>query len=603
MDSQNRFIRYRIQQPTYQTTRELRLYGKQGVSKKTLVHQNQAGGGDMKNTAHFQFWPKRVPHELLFPQVPMFEFVETSARRYPEHTAIVYYGTRISYRQLEDQMNRTAAMLAGLGVKKGDRVALYMQNTPHFVIALFGIMRANAVVVPINPMLTEREVLQLLKDSGAVVAITTADIYKRIYNVRGEGNLRNIIVGRYADYLPEIPELPVLAFLQNEPGVEESDDVLHWIPSLDSVNTSPPPVEVNNSDICLLPYTSGSTGIPKGCIHTHATVISNSVGSVVWHNMLANTTVLTTLPLFHVTGLTHSMVAPVYAGATIVMLTRWDREAAITAIEKYRCTTWTNITTMVVDLLNHPDIRKRDLSSLMLIGGGGAPLPEALGKKLHEITGLYYVEGYGMTETISQTHFNPPDRPKLQCIGIPDFGVDARIIDLETHAELGPREQGELVINGPEVMKGYWNRPEEDREVFMEIEGKRFLRTGDICTMDEEGYFYIVDRSKRMINAAGFKVWPTEVESVLYKHPAVSEVCVVSVPDPVRVENVKAVIVLKDEYKGKITETEIIDWAKQNMAAYRYPRLIEFVDSLPKSGTGKIQWRQLQEKEKNKAQP
>lgn len=556
----------------------------------------------MKNTAHFQFWPKRVPYDLLFPRVPLFEFLETSARRYPDHPAIIYYGRRIAYRELQDEVERTASTLAGMGVKKGDRVALYMQNTPHFVAGFFGILRTNAVVVPINPMLTEREVLQLLKDSGAVAAITTADIYERIYNVRDQCAVRDIIVGRYADYLPDDPELPVADAMKNEPETEEKDGVRPWVKSLENAGSGPPAAEAVHTDMCLLPYTSGSTGVPKGCVHTHDTVISNTVGSAVWHTMLSNSTVLTTLPLFHVTGLVHSLLAPIYSGSTIVMLTRWDREAAISAIEKYGCTHWTNITTMVIDILNHPDIRNRDLSSLMIIGGGGAPLPEAVGKKLYELTGLQYVEGYGMTETISQTHFNPPDRPKLQCIGIPDFGVDARIIDLDTLEVLGTDHQGELVVNGPEVMEGYWNRPEENEKVFIEIEGKQFLRTGDICTMDEEGYFYIVDRSKRMINAAGYKVWPTEVEGVLYGHPAVSEVCVVGVPDPVRVENVKAFVVLSSEYEGKTTEQEIIDWAKQNMAAYRYPRMVEFVDSLPKSGTGKIQWRQLQEKEKQKAE-
>ncbi|MFW5909069.1 MAG: long-chain-fatty-acid--CoA ligase [Desulfosalsimonas sp.] len=555
----------------------------------------------MKNTAHFQFWPERVPYELLFPQVPLFEFVETSARRYPDHPAIIYYGSRISYAEFADQVTRTAALLSGLGIKKGDRVALYMQNTPHFAVSFFGIMRANAVVVPVNPMLTDREVLQLLAHSGAVAAITTADICDRILNVRDESDVREVIVGRYADYLPDDPELPVPDPLKNEPEIKESQGVHPWAQSLQKTQGEPPEAEVSFKDMCLLPYTSGSTGVPKGCIHTHETVISNTVGSAVWHTMLANSMVLTTLPLFHVTGLVHSLLAPVYAGSTMAMLTRWDREAALGAIEKYGCTHWTNITTMVIDILNHPDIRNRDLSSLMIIGGGGAPLPEAVGNKLYELTGLQYVEGYGMTETISQTHFNPPDRPKLQCIGIPDFGVDARIIDLDTTEELGVNKQGELVINGPEVMEGYWNRPEENREVFIEIERKQFLRTGDICTMDEEGYFYIVDRSKRMINAAGYKVWPTEVEGVMYNHPAVSEVCVVGVPDPVRVENVKAFVVLNDEYKDKVKEEDIIEWAKQNMAAYRYPRMVEFVDSLPKSGTGKIQWRQLQQREKEKA--
>jgi fatty-acyl-CoA synthase len=304
---------------------------------------------------------------------------------------------------------------------------------------------------------------------------------------------------------------------------------------------------------------------------------------------------LSVLPFFHVTGLIHSMLAPLFAGATLVLLTRWDRGAALNAIEKYQVTHWVNISTMVVDLLSAPDVSGRDLSSLVVVGGGGAPLPEAIGRRLNELTGLSYVEGYGLTETISQTHFNPPDRPKMQCIGIPDFGVDARIIDVETQEQLGPNNSGELVINGPEVFQGYWNRPEDSKDAFIEIDGKRFFRTGDICSMDEEGYFFIVDRTKRMINAAGFKVWPAEVENSLYAHPAVLEACVVGVPDPVRVEEVRAYIVPKADYRDSISEKDIIDWSKKQMAAYKYPRQILFVDSLPKGATGKTLWRKVQE--------
>ncbi len=554
----------------------------------------------MKNTAHFAFWPKRVPRELVYPRVPVFEFLETSARRYPDSPAILYYGSVISYSRLLDEMHRMAVMLYGMGVKKGDRVALYLQNTPHFVVGFYSILRINAVVVPVNPMLNEREVLQLLADSGAVAAITTADLQHKLINVKEQSQLSNIIVGCYADYLPEKPELPVPEAMQADPQID-TENVLPWKRCLENTDADLPLPETGCEDMAMLPYTSGSTGVPKGCVHTHATIISNTVSSAVWHNMVAGNVMLATLPLFHVTGLVHSMLAPVYAGATMVMLTRWDRQAAVSAIEHYRCTHWTNITTMVVDILNDPDIGSRDLSSLMIIGGGGAPLPEAVGKKLFDLTGLQYVEGYGMTETISQTHFNPPDRPKLQCIGIPDFGVDARIIDLDTAGELGPEKQGELVINGPEVMEGYWNRPEENEKTFVSIDGKLFLRTGDICYMDKEGYFYIVDRSKRMINAAGYKVWPTEIEGVLYQHPAISEACVIGVCDPVRVENVKAFVVLAGGYEGRVSEQDIIDWAKQQMAAYRYPRMVEFVEQLPKSGTGKIQWRQLQDKERQKA--
>jgi len=553
----------------------------------------------MKNTLHFRFWPKRVPYELDYPQTPLFEFLETSARRYPDNPAVIYYGRRITYSRLQEDMEKTASALEGMGVRKGDRVALYLQNTPHFITAFFGILRANAVVVPVNPMLTERELLQIMEDSGAVAAVTTSDLYSKAAAIRKDCNLRHIIVGNYADYLPESPEIPVPDAMWESPEIR-GEDVHRWTDVLADAPAKPPKADTVVGDMAMLPYTSGSTGLPKGCIHTHFTIISNTISSAVWHNKLANSRVLATLPFFHVTGLVHSLLSPVYAGAASVVLTRWDREAAIEAIEKYRCTHWTNITTMVIDILNHPHIKNRDLSSLMIVGGGGAPLPEAIGKKLFEVTGLQYTEGYGMTETISQTHFNPPDRPKLQCIGIPDFGVDARIIDLDTTEELPPGEQGELIVAGPEIMEGYWNRPEENREVFLEIDGKRFLRTGDICRMDEEGYFYIIDRTKRMINAAGFKVWPTEVEGVLYRHPAISEVCVVGVPDPVRVENVKAFVVLSPDYTDPITEKDIIEWARQNMAAYRYPRIVEFTDSLPKSGTGKVQWRQLQQMEKEK---
>lgn len=550
------------------------------------------------NTVHYKYWPARMPHQLHYPRVPLYEFVETSARRYPDQEAIIYYGAGISYRELWDAAQSFAGAMVALGVGKGDRVALYLQNTPHFFIGFFGTLKAGGVVVPVNPMLTEEELKFILTDSGAKVVVTTSDIGSRVFNIKEKTFVREVVVGDYADYLPAEPALP-LPFPPH-PRLELPAGARGWLDLLGTYKGVKPELEIDTGDLAMLPYTSGSTGIPKGCMHTHATIIANVMSSAVWHNMVSSTTVLATLPFFHATGLVHSALAPIYAGGSVVLLTRWDREAAITAIEQYRCSVWTNITTMVIDLLNHPEITKRDLSSLMMVGGGGAPLPEAVGNKLYQLTGLKFVEGYGMTETISQTHFNPPDRPKMQCIGIPDFGVDARIIDLDTLEELSVGKEGELVICAPEVMLSYWNRPEETEEAFIEIEGKRFLRTGDICYMDEEGYYFVIDRSKRMINAAGFKVWPTEVEGVLYAHPAVAEACVVGVPDPVRVENVKAFVVLRKEYEGKLTGEEFIAWAKEKMAAYRYPRIIEFVAALPKSGTGKIQWRQLQQSEKER---
>jgi len=544
------------------------------------------------NRLHEPFWPNRLPKTLTYPEVPLFRLIETAAEFYPEKAAVNYYGQPLSYRRMVGEINSLAGALSAGGIQKGQRVAVYMQNTPHYIISFYAVMRANAVVVPVNPMNNEKELAFILKDAGASALITTTDLLPAAEAVGQSAGLKFIIAGRYSDYLPESPALPVPDPMLKAPACPET--CLEWN-ALMAKQSPAPDVTVGPDDMCLLPYTSGSTGKPKGCIHTHRTVMANLVSAYYWLTNTASSVHLSVLPFFHVTGLIHSMLAPLFAGATLVLLTRWDRIAALNAIEKYQVTHWVNISTMVVDLLSAPDISGRDLSSLVVVGGGGAPLPEAIGRRLNELTGLSYVEGYGLTETISQTHFNPPDRPKMQCIGIPDFGVDARIIDVETQEELGPNNSGELVINGPEVFQGYWNRPEDSKDAFIEIDGKRFFRTGDICTMDEEGYFFIVDRTKRMINAAGFKVWPAEVENSLYAHPAVLEACVVGVPDPVRVEEVRAYIVPKADYRDSISEKDIIDWSKKQMAAYKYPRQVLFVDSLPKGATGKTLWRKVQE--------
>ena len=279
----------------------------------------------------------------------------------------------------------------------------------------------------------------------------------------------------------------------------------------------------------------------------------------------------------------------------MIIMTRWDRDYAIKAMEHFKISHWINISTMLIDFLANPKLAEYDISSLELVGGGGATLPVAVGEKLRQWTGLDYVEGYGLSETMSHTHFNPPNRPKFQCLGIPAFGVDARIIDPATGAELGADEEGELVVHAPQLFKGYYNQEGRDKSQPYELGGQQFFRTGDIVRMDDEGYFYIVDRVKRMINAAGYKVWPTEVESILYKHPAIQQACVVRYPDEVRGETVKALIILNEEYKGKVTDDEIIEWSKTQMASYKYPRIIEFRDSFPTTSSGKILWRQLQE--------
>ena len=331
-------------------------------------------------------------------------------------------------------------------------------------------------------------------------------------------------------------------------------------------------------------------------MHTHATVLHNVIGSVRWKHVTADTVALATAPFFHVTGLVHSLLATVYAGGTVVIQQRWDPAAAADLIERYRISHWDQVPTMVIDLLSHPEAMKRDVSSLKWIFGGGAAMPEAIAQKLRDTCGVDYIEGYGLTETISQTHMNPPGRPKKQCLGIPVFDTEARIIDPVTFAVLPPGESGEIVVRGPQLLAGYWKKDVAFRESWIEVEGKPFFRTGDLGRMDEDGYYFISDRLKRMINAAGLKVWPAEVEAAMYQNPAIRECCIIASPDKRKGETVKAVIVLNPEAAGTTAE-DIIGWMRTRMAAYKVPRKIAFVDALPRTPSGKIQWRSLQERE------
>jgi len=349
-----------------------------------------------------------------------------------------------------------------------------------------------------------------------------------------------------------------------------------------------------------MPYTSGTTGKPKGCMHTHASVQATTVPYLHWRGAQAQSVVLCAMPMFHVTGMQAGMNAPIHIGATLVVLSRWDRDCAAMQIERAQVTNWSAITTMLVDFLSNPRLKEFDLSSLRVLGGGGAAMPEALARRLEDVIGLPFVEGYGLSETMAPTHINPPHRPKRQCGGIPFFNTDARVIDVETLAELPPGKVGEIIVHGPQVFKGYWKQPEATEQAFLPHDGKRFFRTGDLGYYDEEGYFFITDRLKRMINCSGYKVWPAEVESMLYAHPAIQEACVIAARDAYRGESVKALVVLKNSSKNTSSK-DIIDWAREKMAAFKVPRVIEFVDELPKTSTGKILWRKLQDEENRKA--
>jgi len=321
------------------------------------------------------------------------------------------------------------------------------------------------------------------------------------------------------------------------------------------------------------------------------------IGGGAWGSSSAESVVLGVVPMFHITGMLYGVITPMFSGATVVVMPRWDRELAGRLISRHGISHWTCIPTMIIDLFASPNYRQFDLSSLRWLSGGGAAMPQAVAQRLIDEFGLHFCEGYGLTETAAPSHANPAERPKLQCLGMPFFGCDSRIVDPVTLKELAPGEIGEIVSRGPMLFRGYWKNPEATAAAFVEIDGRRFFRTGDLGHMDADGYFFITDRLKRMINASGFKVWPSEVELLLYKHPAVQEACVISAQDAYRGETVKAVVVLRADAKGQVLEREIVTWAHENMAAYKAPRIVEFVEVLPKSGAGKVMWRLLQDKE------
>ncbi|MEO7243059.1 MAG: long-chain fatty acid--CoA ligase [Variovorax sp.] len=556
---------------------------------------------------HHKFWPKRLPHSITIPATSLWHNLKTSAERYPDKTALMFFGRQTTYAELLAQVDRLAGMLYAVGVGRGDRVLLAMQNCPQLVIAHFAILRANAVVVPVNPMNRSEELKHFIVDADARVALTTGDLAAELAAASGDlpeaQRLTQLIVSQYIDAFDASvagDDAPIAAWrewlLTQHPLPSLSDGtVTSWHDAM-AADHAPPAHVVDADDMALLPYTSGTTGMPKGCIHRHSSLMHNCVAGQLWGLVSAESVVLAVVPMFHITGIVSMMHTAILCGATLVVMPRWDREVAGRLISRWKVTSWTNIPTMVIDLLASPNVANFDLRSLRYIGGGGAAMPQPVAERLHQQYGLRYLEGYGLTETAAPSHANPFEHPKQQCLGIPYMSTDSRVIDPDTLAELPAGESGEIITHGPEVFEGYWQRPEATAAAFIEFEGKRFFRTGDMGRVDEDGYFFITDRLKRMINASGFKVWPAEVELLMFRHPAIQEACVIGTRDAYRGESVKAVVVLRPTHRDTTAE-QIVAWCRDHMAVYKSPRTVQFVDSLPKSASGKVMWRLLQEAE------
>ena len=569
---------------------------------------------------HYKFWPKRMPRQLVVPTTSLWHNIAVNALRYPNKAALVFFDQQTSYAQLLQKAELLAQYLRGLGVKKGDRVAVGMQNCPQLVIAHFAVLRLDAVVVPVNPMNRAQELEHYITDPDTAVAITTADLAldwatasNALFNVlpntlpntlSEKQGLKHLVITHFADAFGDAAagDMPTAwhGWLLGRHAVPE----LHgaqahvWSEALHEVPVNLPPVTATPQDLAVLPYTSGTTGLPKGCMHTHSSIMHNAVASGMWANSSASNVTLCAVPIFHITGCVSVMHAALFGGATLVIMPRWDRDLAGRLISRHKVTHWTNIPTMVIDLLASPSFENYDLSGLVYIGGGGAAMPQAVAQRLWEQFGLRYAEGYGLTETAAPSHSNPPDATKQQCLGVPFISADARVVDPETLQEMPVGEQGEIIMHGPMNFQGYWKNPEATAKAFIEFEGKKFFRSGDLGRMDEDGYFFLTDRLKRMINASGFKVWPAEVEALMFRHPAIAEACIIATKDDYRGESVKAVVVLRKTHLAT-TQQNILDWCRENMAVYKAPRTVQFVDALPKSGSGKVMWRALQEAEQS----
>jgi len=549
-------------------------------------------------------WPEGVSQSIQYPEIPLFEFLKRSAQYYPNHAAIIFYGTRITYKELDLLSDRFATALCSLGVEKGDRVAIYLPNIPQFIIAYYGALKIGAVVTTISPLYREREVEYQVNDAEAETIILLDALYTTVKKIWTKTKLKNVIVTSIKEYLPPfkaffgslLKKIPT-GKVEKEPGVCFFKDLIMLHPA------KPPSIKLKpKEDLALLQYTGGTTGTPKAAMLTHYNLVSNAAMACEWlHGKPAKEVFLTAIPLFHIYGMTTSMNGPIYLTSTMILLPRPDPLEILKSIQKYHVTIFCGVPTLYAMIIGHKDVSKYNLKSLRFCISGAAPLPPEVQKKFMEMTGAVLVEGYGLTEASPVTHCNPLDPTmktvKIGSIGLPWPDTDAKIVDVKTgKKELKAGEIGELVVKGPQVMLGYWKRPEETKEVLRD----EWLYTGDVGKMDEDGYFYITDRKKDLIKYKGYSVYPRELEDVLYEHPAVKLCAVIGKPDPIAGELPKAFIVLKEGMRA--TEEEIIKFVREKVAPFKAIREIEFRTELPTTVVGKVLRRALKEEEILKTQ-
>lgn len=557
----------------------------------------------MNENRWVRHYPNEIPVSIVYDEKPLYAYLESSAKLYGEKTALSFMGKKMSFLNVHTEAKKMAHYMQTLGLKKGDRVAIMLPNCPQAVISYYAILLAGAIVVQTNPLYTERELEYQLKDSGSTFIICLDILLPRVSNVRSNTSVKHTIVTAIKDYLP-FPKNLIYPFIQKKQynmvvKVEQSEETHVWERMINNTSDQFKQVDVDPKvDLALLQYTGGTTGHPKGVMLTHYNLVSNVQMCEAWLYKIkrGQEVVLGVLPFFHVYGMTTVMNLAIMQGSKMVLLPKFEPKDVLKTIHKEKPTLFPGAPTIYVGILNHPDFKKYDLSSIKACISGSAPLPIEVQQKFEKATGGKLVEGYGLTETSPVTHANFIWENRVNgSIGIPWPDTNAKIVDMDTLEDAAIGEIGEIAVKGPQVMKGYWNNPEETEHALKD----GWLYTGDLGYMDEEGYFYVVDRKGDMIIASGYNIYPREIEEVLYEHEDIQEAVVAGIPDPYRGETVKAYIVLRSG--ATLAEETLDQFCRKHLAPYKVPKLYEFREELPKTAVGKILRRQLIDEEKERS--
>jgi long-chain acyl-CoA synthetase len=555
-----------------------------------------------------------IPTSIDYPRVPLDRLLADAAAKHPGQAATIFgamggsrlMDAQLTYRQLDEAVNHFAAGLQKLGLGKGDRVAIMLPNCPQFVIAAYATWRIGGIVVCCNPLYVDREIEHLIQDSRAETFVVMSQFYERVKRIRANTGLKRVIVTNIKEYFPGLLKLLFTLAKEKKEGhkIDISDDAdTHWFQDVLRAGASgagPEPVEIDPDEVSTLIYTGGTTGGPKGAQLSHYNLVSNAVALNVWaKSREAEDVLLAVMPYFHSYGLTVGMNVCITNANTMVQIPNpRDMVHVLKSIEAHRVTYYPGVPTMFIGFLNFPDRDQYDLTSLRFAISAAAPLPPEVQDQFQAVTGGQLMEAYGLTETSPCATIDPIDSPKANSLGVPLPDTDVKIVEVEAgDEELDPGQIGEIIISGPQVMQGYWNLPTETANALrVGPDGQPgWFYSGDIGYMDDDGYLHMADRKKDMIIAGGYNIYPADVEAVLFEHPKVKEAAVIGVPDEYRGETVKAFIVLRDDETA--TEEEIIAFCKEQMAAYRVPKTIEFRDDLPKSMIGKVLRRELREEE------